>query len=237
MSQSFLFTKPYNHIYEIAAAESHRKQWVMLTSSARYFRFAKVIWNLTVRDMPTSSAWYFRFAKVIWNLTVRDMLTSSAWYSIRLWRIELWRKPRPTDYVRVDIIEFINDRYLFFRISNYDDFLEADKATCTSNLYRFDIETGELKFIERYVFRQGCTISPDGKYLIYTPPLKDRGDLTTGNNLRAMEYGFYIKNIQDGTTVFTRENPAMSTQHWNCPSPCRTVCCASVSPMIPPGRM
>ncbi len=60
-------------------------------------------------------------------------------------------------------------------------------------LYMYNLETGELNFLLDYAF--DAKISPDLKYLVYT-------NFNWEFTLQESKDGFYIKNLEDGKTVF-----------------------------------
>ena len=90
----------------------------------------------------------------------------------------------------------VNGRYMpvgFFGSKEVqDDFLTF------RTLYLFDLQTGEWQFLEDFAFDP--SFSPDGKYLAYTNWINEETHPDQPS-------GFYVKNLQDGTTTYYAFEP------------------------------
>ncbi len=92
--------------------------------------------------------------------------------------------------------QIIDSQYILFNVSIIID------ETMKYAAYLYDIEAERLTKLEDYTFRP--SISPDLKYLAYTNhQYTDFGGFDGGAEIKD---GFYIKSLENGTTVFY-ENP------------------------------
>ena len=95
----------------------------------------------------------------------------------------------------MEIEQVVQDRYLLLSVSEGTN----DPFTYFDCAYLYDLQTGAMTYLEDHAYYP--SLSPDGKYLAYTAPLEP--DLGIQNDQEIpMERGFYIKNLQNDTTVF-----------------------------------
>lgn len=90
-----------------------------------------------------------------------------------------------------------DDGGLLLEIFSYRD---EDGGRYCAALY--DTAKGSLSVLENYAYQP--RLSPDGKYLLYTSPTYAFDPYSGTNGLFDMWTGFYVKNLEDGTTVMYR---------------------------------
>ena len=100
------------------------------------------------------------------------------------------------DWLRsVTVSQVIQDRYLLLKVSQGRE----DPFTWFDCAYVYDLQTGTMTYLEDHAYYP--SLSPDGKYLAYTDPVGEEMGFQNGQTI-PMEKGFYIKNLQNDTTVF-----------------------------------
>ena len=66
--------------------------------------------------------------------------------------------------------------------------------------YLYNSETNQSEFLGNHFFE--ASLSPDGKYIAYTSPIGQLGDMLSAKDYSSEEHGFYMKNLENGKTVF-----------------------------------
>ena len=93
----------------------------------------------------------------------------------------------------MDVVQVIQDRYLLLSES-------VGKSDSYYNCaYLYDLQTNEMTYLEDHAYNP--SLSPDGKYLAYAAFFGEGIGIENGGEI-PMKQGFYIKNLQNNTTVF-----------------------------------
>ena len=95
----------------------------------------------------------------------------------------------------VRIVQVVQGRYLLLWVSvgTNEPFIYYD------SVYLYDLQTGTMTLLEKYAYQP--SLSPDGKYLAYTAPFGEDTGIQNGEAI-TMARGYYIKNLENGTTTF-----------------------------------
>ena len=95
----------------------------------------------------------------------------------------------------MEIAQVVQDRYLLISAS-----VGVDEPDSYYNCaYLYDLQTNEMTCLEDHAFNP--SLSPDGKYLAYAAFFGEGIGIENGEEI-SMKQGFYIKNLQNDTTVF-----------------------------------
>lgn len=95
-----------------------------------------------------------------------------------------------TNFVTLE--QIVEDRYLLFSVTENDQEQAENALNYKTATYLYDIVSEKMTYLESNTYMP--SISPDLKYLAYTDNFQ--------NTESTIAEGFYIKNLNDGTTVF-----------------------------------
>ena len=109
------------------------------------------------------------------------------------------------------LLQVVSEKYLL--IDFYNGLSENDYGynNFQMSTYLFDIENGNLMPLENYC--EKALISPDLNYLVYTDVSDPEIELTV-NNLTNQKSGLYVKNLEDGKTVFFEHDGFSYPLNW-----------------------